>query len=454
MHVAKLAAMALVEDDDHPFPIDRMILLLLDEGGQLLDGGNDDVGVVVLQLLFQNGGGSVAVGRPFLKAVVLLHSLVVQILPVHHEQHLIDVGQLGGQTGRLEGGQRFAAAGGVPDVAAALDGAVLLVVVGDLNAVQNPLGGGDLIGPHDHQHIFRGEDTVPDQHIQNGMLGEEGAGEVDEVGDHLVVGIRPEGGELKAVAGFLLLCLAAGCLTDGVEPSGVGVVLGVGTIGDDEDLHILKEAAPRPERVPLIAVNLVESLPEGHAPSLELDMYQWKTIDQDGHIIAVVVPGPLLLTHLVLVDDLETVVVDILLVDEGDIFGGAVIPPEHLHEVLLDLPGFLHDMLVGVSNSVGEEPLPLAVGKLVVVQGLQLAAQIGDEVGFLMNLQILIALLGEQLDKLPLQRRFALVAVRAVFHRLVGGDNGVFRCGGDNVEIIHFNTSSASPFPYRSKSSI
>ena len=125
---------------------------------------------------------------------------------------------------------------------------------------------------------------------------------------------------------------------------------------------------------------------------------------------------------------------DVLLVDEGDIFGGAVVPPEHLHEVLLDLPGLLHNVLIGVGDGVGEEPLPLAVGELVTVQGLQMAAQVGNEVGLLVDLQILIALLGEQLDKLPFQCRLALVTVRAVFHWLVGGDHGIFGCRRNNVK--------------------
>ena len=268
VHITELAAVTLVEDNDHPFPIDRMVLLLLDKGGQLLDSSDDDVGVIILQLLFQNSGGGVAVCRSLLKSVILFHGLVVQILPVHHKQHLVDVGQLGGQTSRLEGGQRLAAAGGVPDVAAALNGAILLVVVGDLNAVQYPLRGGDLIGPHDHQHIFRGEDAIPGQHIQNGVFGEEGAGEVDEVGDHLVIGVCPEGCKLEAVAGLLLFRLAGGRLPDCVEAGGVGVVLGVGAVGDDEDLHILKKAAPRPERVPLVTVDLVKRLSNGNTPTL------------------------------------------------------------------------------------------------------------------------------------------------------------------------------------------
>lgn len=82
---------------------------------------------------------------------------------------------------------------------------------------------------------------------------------------------------------------------------------------------------------------------------------------------------------------------------------------------------------------VGEEPFPLAVSELVTVQGLQLTAQVGNEVGLLVDVQILIALLGEQMDEFPLQRRLALVAVRAVFHRLVGGDDGVFRCGDNDA---------------------
>lgn len=91
VHVAELAAVALVEDDDHVLLIDLVGRVFLDEGGQFLDGGDDDMGVVVLQLLFQDGGGGVAVGGSLFKAVIFLHGLVVQILPVHHEQHLVNI---------------------------------------------------------------------------------------------------------------------------------------------------------------------------------------------------------------------------------------------------------------------------------------------------------------------------------------------------------------------------
>ena len=166
-------------------------------------------------------------------------------------------------------------------------------------------------------------------------------------------------------------------------------------------------------------------------------MYQGQAVDQNGHIVAVIVTGALVFADFVLVDDLQAVVVDVLFVDEGDILGSAVIPAKHLDKILLNFPGLFQNVVIGIGNGVRKEPLPLAVGKLVVVQRLQVAAQVDNQVGLLVDVQIVIPLLGQLPDEFLLQRRFALVAVRAVFHRLIGGDNGVFGCGGDNVIIAH-----------------
>ena len=154
VHITELAAMALVKDDHNVLLVDLMPRILLDEGRQLLDGGNDDMGFRVFQLAFQNRGAGVGVCRALLEAVIFLHGLVVQVLAVYHKQHLVDVGQLRCQPRCLEGGQRLSGACGVPDVAAALDTAILFVVVGDLDAVQYPLGCRDLIWAHHHQHLF------------------------------------------------------------------------------------------------------------------------------------------------------------------------------------------------------------------------------------------------------------------------------------------------------------
>ena len=437
VHIPKLAAVTFVKDHHHMALVDRMSGIFLDEGGQLLDGGDDDAGVGGLQLAFEHGGGGVAVGGALLEAVVFLHGLVVQVLAVHHKENLVYVGQLAGQTGGLEGGQRLAAAGGVPDVAAAPLGAVGFVVVGNGDAVEDALGGGDLVGPHDHEHILGGEDAVPGQDVEQSVPGKEGAGKVHQIGQDLVLCVRPEGGELEAVAGLGLFVAAGLSLADGIEPGGVGVVLDVGAVGDDEDLHILKQAAARPEGVPLVAVDLVEGFPDGHAPALEFHMDQGQTVDQNGHVIAVVVAGALVPADGVLVDDLQPVVVDVFLVQQGDVFGSAVVPAQHLDEILLHLAGLFHNVFVGVGQRLVEKAVPLAVCKGVVVEGFQLTAQVGDEFRLGVDRQIGIALLGELLDERLFQRGLALVAVRPGGTGFIGGDHRVLGGGSNDVIGVH-----------------
>ena len=100
------------------------------------------------------------------------------------------------------------------------------------------------------------------------MLGEEGLGEVQEVCNDLVVAVCPEGGELKGVGGLLGLVPATQFLFfQVVDSGGVGVILGVGSIGDDKHLHIFIKATPCPETVPLVSVYLVEGLFELNTPS-------------------------------------------------------------------------------------------------------------------------------------------------------------------------------------------
>ncbi len=294
-HVAELAAVAFIEDHHHMLSVDLMHLVVVHKVGQLLDGGDDDPGIRVLQLTLQDSGAGVAVGAALFEPVVFLHGLVVQVLPVHHEQHLIDAVKLARHARRFEGGQRFPAAGGMPNVPAACDGAVFLVVGGYLDAIQYPLRGGDLVGPHHQQHVFRCEYAVLRQDIQQGMLCKERPGEVHQIGDHPVVGIGPEAGEFKAVAGLLLLRCAGLRVLDGVEPGAVGIVFGVGAVGDHEDLHIFKQAAACPEGVPLVPVDLVERFPDRHAAAFQLNMHERQTVHEHRHIIPVIVPRSLIL---------------------------------------------------------------------------------------------------------------------------------------------------------------
>ena len=70
------------------------------------------------------------------------------------------------------------------------------------------------------------------------MFGKKCPSEVYQIGEYPIVGVGPEGSKLKAVAGLFLSGGRSGLL-DGVPAGGVGVIFGVRTVGDDENLHIL-----------------------------------------------------------------------------------------------------------------------------------------------------------------------------------------------------------------------
>ena len=225
VHIAELAAVAFVEDDDDVLLIHRMSLVLIDKGRELLNGRDNDPRVVVFELLFQNCCRGVGIGGAFFKAVIFLHGLVVEVFSVDDEQHLVNGRQGRGEPRGLEARERFARACCMPYITAAGDGAVLFVVGGDLNAVEDAFCRRDLIRAHDHQHVFRGKNAVPRQDIEQRMLGEKGFGKVDQVGDNAVVRVSPEGGELKAVGGFALL--SAILFIQSIPACRVGIILRV-----------------------------------------------------------------------------------------------------------------------------------------------------------------------------------------------------------------------------------
>ena len=227
---------------------------------------------------------------------------------------------------------------------------------------------------------------------------------------------------------------------DGIVAGAVGVVLGICAVGDHKNLHILIQAAARPERIPLVAVDLVKCLPDGHPAPLQFHMNQRKAVDQNRHIVAIIMPRAVCLFYLILVDDLQAVVMDVLFVDQCDIFGTAIIPVQYLHIVFLNLPGLFRNMLVGVGNYITEKLPPLRIGKLVVVQLFQLTAEVNNQFILGMQRQIGIALLAQQPDKFFLQFCLTLVAVRAHPGGFIGGSNGIFIGSRNDIEKGHFHT--------------
>ena len=270
------------------------------------------------------------------------------------------------------------------------------------------------------------------------MLCKECPGKVDQIRQHAVVCIGPVGGKFKAIAALFLFRLAVFGILDGIVAGAVGVVLGICAVGDHKNLRILVQTAARPERIPLIAVDLVERLPDGHPAPLQFHMNQWKAVDQNRHIIAVIMPCAICLFYLILVDDLQAVVMDVLFVDQCDIFGTAIIPVQYLHIIFLNLPGFFGNVLVGVGNYITEKLPPLRIGKLVVVQLFQLTAEVSNQFILGMQRQIGIALLAQQPNKLFFQFCLALVAVRAHLGGFIGGNNGILIGSRNDIEKGHF----------------
>ena len=435
VHIAELRAMAFVKDDDNVLLIDRMTWIFLDKGCQLLNGRNDNMAVLVLKLFFEDCRAGVGVCRTLFKTVVFLHGLIVEVFAVHDKQDLVDIGQCRGKPRGLEGGQRFAASCGVPDVTAARDAAVFLIIVCNFNAVENPLGCRNLIRTHDEKQIFGGENAIARQDVENRMAGEKGLGKVDEVGNDTVVCICPVGGKFKAVACFALLAGGGSGIFHGVKTSTVGIVFRVCAVGDDENLHIFKQPRTGIEGVALIAVDLVERLADGNAAALQLDVDKRKPVDEHGHIIAVVVLCAVVFGDNILIGDLQAVVVDVLFVNQRNIFRTSVIAPQDLHIVLLHFAGLFRNAVVGIGNALGKEPLPFAVGKAVVVQHFQLCAQVGDQLRLAMNRLVLIALLCQKADKLRFERSFALIGVGTNLGGFIFGDHRVFSGCGNDVEV-------------------
>ena len=75
------------------------------------------------------------------------------------------------------------------------------------------------------------------------MLGEKRLCKVYQIGNDFVAPIRPERGELKAVAGLFGFVPSLALLFDVAAAGGVGIILRVGAVGDDENLDVFKKAA-------------------------------------------------------------------------------------------------------------------------------------------------------------------------------------------------------------------
>ena len=119
----------------------------------------------------------------------------------------------------------------------------------------------------------------------------------------------------------------------------VAVVLGVGTVADNEDLYVLKEATSSPKAIVLVTIDLVERLADINTTSLELDVNKWQAVHENGDVIPILTST----FNFILVENLDAVVVDVLLIDEVDVLALTVISLENSDVVFLEATSLLDD---------------------------------------------------------------------------------------------------------------
>ena len=184
----------------------------------------------------------------------------------------------------------------------------------------------------------------------------------------------------------------------------------------------------------MIPVDLVEGLADRYAAPFQFHMHHRQPVDQNRHIIAVVICRAFRPAELILVDHLQAVVVDVPFVQQGDVQGRAVLSFQYLHGVVLDAGGLLFYPFILVGDALGEKSLPLPVRKTVVVQHLQLPPEVGRHLRLRAEAQVLVPLPLQHADELSLQLRLALVLLRPHARGLVGARNRVLARRSNNVE--------------------
>ena len=436
VHIAELRAMALIENQHDMLAVNRVRLVLLDEHGKLLNRHDDDPRRIIRELSREHARRRIAVRRALFKAVVLPHRLIVKILAINHEEHLVDIRKPCGTLRRLERSQRLARTRRVPDIAAALDLAPSLVIRRDLDARQNALRCRNLVRAHEHQHLFRRKDRVARQNGKQRMLGKERASKIHEIGDEAVARIRPKRRELKTVARLLARPAPRRIhLANMTCTRRIGIILRIRPIRNDENLHILIQSRTRPKTIALVAIDLIERLANLHAAPLQLQMHERQAIDENRHIIAVRMRCRILCLsvrtalHRILIDDLQTIVVNVLLIDQLDVLRRSVIAPKILNVIRLNAPRFLHNAVARRRDRSLEEPLPLRITESIIIERRKLLPKIRDQLRLVKNLKIRIAFLFQQPDQCPLKRRLLLIRRirRTLLANILGEHRALFR---------------------------
>ena len=146
VHLAELAAMALVDDED-ALPVGVLVqhgvvLARTQRGRHLLNRRDDERLAGVLEGADEGTGVLRVINASLLEGVVLVDRLLIEVGAVDQEEHLLDLAGVAQDRRELVGGERLPRTRGMEDVA---------VHVLDEHAAQRGLHREYLIRSHDHQ---------------------------------------------------------------------------------------------------------------------------------------------------------------------------------------------------------------------------------------------------------------------------------------------------------------
>ena len=102
----------------------------------------------------------------------------------------------------------------------------------------------------------------------------------------------------------------------------VGIIFRISSVRYNENLNVFEKPAVRPKTIALIAVDLIKRFPYIHSAAFQFDMYKRQSVYENGNVVTVfIIPA----VFLVLMNNLQLIIVDILFIEQRNIFRFAVV---------------------------------------------------------------------------------------------------------------------------------
>src|SRR3989344_2269265 len=153
----------------------------------------------------------------------------------------------------------------------------------------------------------------------------------------------------------------------------IAVILCVCAVLNNKQLHVFKKSCGSKKAFTLITIDLIEGFLNSNPAALKFYMHQRQAVYQYRHVIAV---GALSLIRRVLIDHLQTIIVNIVLFEEVYIFYRTVLARQVLDVVFLNSCCLFFNALIRVGKLTCKETVPLGIGECKTIKLLQLQTEV------------------------------------------------------------------------------